>query len=640
MPDLVPVDHDPWAGLIPVDHDPFAVSNAVRAVQSGNPLPDTIGGQPIQNAAGSFISDTLAPGRDLGNALQRAYYGQGTSPMDYIGPLASSAAMFIAPEAKGANALAKAGGSTAAKRSLALVPAADAEKSFAASQFHPSPTDHNYDIISTKTGNPLGAISLDATDPKNLMVNFIHNYEGGGANSLGPAAVRDLRNEIKDRYPDVEKLYGKRVSGARQEAGVPRYGEYNYPKAAPNDAEISGQIAQLDDLIARRSKNNAGVEPAWGVDPDKFKAWTDQRAQLIEQRSRSAAEPDPPAAGNGAGSAPPAPTINAYHGSPHDFDRFDISRIGTGEGAQAYGHGLYFAENEGVARSYRDTLAKSARTAPNAAPGTNGAEFYLKNAGGDIGNAVAAIKRDMENGRDTDRLYGEPLSKALERLQSGDVNKIPGRMYQVAIKADPDHFLHWDKPLSEQSEYVKGKLNALDIPDEKAEMQASYEKRIRDAAPDRGSADRAIEIARGMISGERPRHSGQVAGGNGSTLAADWVALDRLAPGVDHNAIHDIAEMHPTTGEDIYAGLTGTRQDWDKSTAAARLRDAGIPGIKYLDQGSRGKGEGSHNYVVFDDKTIDILKKYGIAGLTAGGLGATSFRTTPVDHDPFASESQ
>ena len=37
--------------------------------------------------------------------------------------------------------------------------------------------------------------------------------------------------------------------------------------------------------------------------------------------------------------------IRAYHGSPHDFERFDTSKIGTGEGAQSYGHGLYFAEN-------------------------------------------------------------------------------------------------------------------------------------------------------------------------------------------------------------------------------------------------------------------------------------------------------
>ena len=41
-----------------------------------------------------------------------------------------------------------------------------------------------------------------------------------------------------------------------------------------------------------------------------------------------------------------------YHGSPHKFDKFDSSKIGTGEGAQAYGHGLYLAESPGVAESY------------------------------------------------------------------------------------------------------------------------------------------------------------------------------------------------------------------------------------------------------------------------------------------------
>jgi len=35
--------------------------------------------------------------------------------------------------------------------------------------------------------------------------------------------------------------------------------------------------------------------------------------------------------------------ITAWHGSPHKFDKFDSSKIGTGEGAQAYGHGLYLA---------------------------------------------------------------------------------------------------------------------------------------------------------------------------------------------------------------------------------------------------------------------------------------------------------
>jgi hypothetical protein len=56
---------------------------------------------------------------------------------------------------------------------------------------------------------------------------------------------------------------------------------------------------------------------------------------------------------------PPEPDypIRAYHGSPHSFDQFSLDKIGTGEGAQAYGHGLYFAGSEDVARWYRDALA-------------------------------------------------------------------------------------------------------------------------------------------------------------------------------------------------------------------------------------------------------------------------------------------
>ncbi len=49
----------------------------------------------------------------------------------------------------------------------------------------------------------------------------------------------------------------------------------------------------------------------------------------------------------------------AYHGTPHSFDKFDLGAIGTGEGAQAHGWGLYFAENKKTAESYRDTLIKT-----------------------------------------------------------------------------------------------------------------------------------------------------------------------------------------------------------------------------------------------------------------------------------------
>lgn len=47
----------------------------------------------------------------------------------------------------------------------------------------------------------------------------------------------------------------------------------------------------------------------------------------------------------------------AYHGSPYTFDHFDLGAIGTGEGAQGHGWGLYFAQDKQIAKTYKDTLS-------------------------------------------------------------------------------------------------------------------------------------------------------------------------------------------------------------------------------------------------------------------------------------------
>ena len=50
--------------------------------------------------------------------------------------------------------------------------------------------------------------------------------------------------------------------------------------------------------------------------------------------------------------------LNVYHGTPHEIKGgFDLAKVGTGEGAQSYGHGIYFAESPGVAKSYAQNLA-------------------------------------------------------------------------------------------------------------------------------------------------------------------------------------------------------------------------------------------------------------------------------------------
>ena len=50
---------------------------------------------------------------------------------------------------------------------------------------------------------------------------------------------------------------------------------------------------------------------------------------------------------------------SAWHGSPHDFDTFDLGAIGTGEGNQAHGWGLYFAKDKKVSKLYKEVLSKA-----------------------------------------------------------------------------------------------------------------------------------------------------------------------------------------------------------------------------------------------------------------------------------------
>ena len=293
------------------------------------------------------------------------------------------------------------------------------------------------------------------------------------------------------------------------------------------------------------------------------------------------AMPRPTMAAEGTGG------IRAYHGSPHDFDRFDLSKIGTGEGAQAYGHGLYFAESDKVAQSYRDGLA-------GATYRVNGGKYDAGNAahlaaarvyeqGKD--EAIARLRENAQRLADIEKRGGYPqpdaklYAQAADLIEKGAYPKLDvenhGRLYEVRINAEPEDFLDWDKPLSAQSEKVKAAIEPL---------------------------------ARAIVERGHPEDNTRylVKSGSGVQHALTKWGADRLA---------SKAEPFKTVDDLIY------RHGREKLTDA--LREAGVQGIKYFDQQSRAAGEGSRNYVVFRDDIIDILKKYGLAGLLAGGAAAT-----------------
>jgi hypothetical protein len=278
-----------------------------------------------------------------------------------------------------------------------------------------------------------------------------------------------------------------------------------------------------------------------------------------------------------AGLAKLKETIRAYHGSPHDFDRFDYSKIGTGEGAQAYGHGLYFADEEKVARNYRDQLRW--RGANWDDPQTLAANA-IDRAGGRA-EAADTLQASLDS---TNRFFAgktlpasqaaanAKLQEAIATLRSNaqitGKPPIPGRMYEVSINADPAHMLDWDKALSQQTPYVQQALTRFGLNAQPQQVRA-----FDDALLEALTTNKNVEMPR---------------------------------------------QPFDPSGQDIYFGGRRTRGLGgynDAVNASDRLRDAGIPGIRYLDQGSRASGVGTRNYVMFDDSLINIARKYAVPGM-------------------------
>jgi hypothetical protein len=152
---------------------------------------------------------------------------------------------------------------------------------------------------------------------------------------------------------------------------------------------------------------------------------------------------------------------------------------------------------------------------------------------------------------------GLPPTRAQAEIRAAlETATKPGHMYEVDINADPKAFLDWDKPLSAQPETIQRAL----VP----------------------HVQRAIDTE--MTTGSDPL---------------------RFTGGEAYGAIRGVTPEYARGGS-------------GQADASAILREAGIPGTRYLDQGSRGAGQGSYNYAVGDDSLIQILRKYGLLPPVAG----------------------
>lgn len=308
----------------------------------------------------------------------------------------------------------------------------------------------------------------------------------------------------------------------------------------------------------------------------------------------------------------------AWHGSPYDFDEFDLGGIGGGLGAQAFGWGLYFAEKRNVAENY-----KVERKSKN--------EFTLngKNLPDEYAPVINQIFGgiNVENNKETllKRLvsHREDEQDSLDRVTK-NLNELDGIVEFI----------------TQNSKFTISKLPTL--VDSKFERMATV--MLNDAKAKAKADNKRVnkEYLLDAIDEERKKYnkhyifyndivskisylidnidSFEVTSGSKPTLYnveipdADTM-LDYSKPINEQSeyVLDKIKQLNPTdtnmTGKEFYNSLS-ERLGSDKK-ASLELNKLGVKGIKY-------KHGLTHNFVVFDDKSIQIIEKYNqsINGMT------------------------
>jgi hypothetical protein len=343
--------------------------------------------------------------------------------------------------------------------------------------------------------------------------------------------------------------------------------------------------------------------------------------------------------------------INAWHGSPHDHDKFSTEKIGTGEGAQVYGWGLYFAGKKEVAEYYKRALSPERVLLDGQKPSEASINKLKKQTQRDVmrdlvfafmdgartlddaREALSMQYTDLSNINEDLEYSTDPRLEELEELISaGRVTTEPtgGKLYNVNINTEIDHMLDYDKSYEQQSAHVKAALEKLGI----GPTVPPPEVHIGDYKNSKGLRELIASISYdgAMTQSWRAVENQRVGGwdiyDNSSYADRSYKGHapreEQAREWIEKEARNNLPRGLERTGRTIYRNIARERGGermlgpkdkqypvpyTDEQAASMALKEAGIPGIKYFDGGSRNVGDGTHNYVVFDDSLISIEAK-------------------------------
>jgi hypothetical protein len=255
--------------------------------------------------------------------------------------------------------------------------------------------------------------------------------------------------------------------------------------------------------------------------------------------------------------------LTAYHGSPYRFDKFDPQRIGSGEGAQVYGHGMYFAEHPAVAKPYSLIEPSGMSAAPNRQlfgkdvdPMTP--EYKVSQLVDEMG--VAKAKKFISD------WAKDPLPD-----QVGYVDNLQSIISKVAKKSDA-------KNLGASNIYK------VDIPDEKIPKMLNWDIPLSEQSK--------------------------------SVQDIAWKYKDALKNQTEMKGLKNIWELD---GADLYGVMQRykmedsgklVKQNVDIKDVSDIMNKSDIPGIRYMNyQGKTSEGANTSNFVVFDPTDVKILER-------------------------------
>jgi hypothetical protein len=202
--------------------------------------------------------------------------------------------------------------------------------------------------------------------------------------------------------------------------------------------------------------------------------WRDQKSnQYLRDveafRDKLAAVLDLYEAGDGqAGAVSKANFLRVWHGTPSrgiEKTGFKLNKIGTGEGAQAYGYGIYFAQAQDVAESYRKNVSSDAFQIGNTGETFNpdALEHLNVRAMTRRGDLDGAIKTAQEIAA-SDSPVADKAQRDLEKLQAvkdqGGLHERSGQLYSADIP-ESHELLDFDAPLSKQPKQVRAAIEKI-----------------------------------------------------------------------------------------------------------------------------------------------------------------------------------